>query len=236
MRDIIIGDVHGCLNELKELIKKLKLSNKDKIYFIGDLIDRGYDSAGVIKYIYELSRKYNIILILGNHDEKFLRYINKNKKKIKLEFENLINILDKKHIDFYLKSYYNYFIPQKNILLVHAGITHDIKLNFCENIIFNGEIKKTKFSILNLVRQIDDNGKMKSFDLKKGIESKVWYEDYNGEYGTIIFGHTPMMSNIPIKLKNSYCIDNGCVFGGWLSAIIINQNNNISFETVKFIE
>lgn len=84
MRNIIIGDVHGCLDELKELINKLELSSADHLFFIGDLIDKGPDSVGVVKYVYELSKLYSTVLILGNHEEKFLRFLyNKvNNKKL----------------------------------------------------------------------------------------------------------------------------------------------------------
>jgi hypothetical protein len=177
---------------------------------------------------------YKVILILGNHDEKFLRYILRTNKILKLEYEYLKNKLSNDHIKFYLNSYYNYFIEEKNILLVHAGITKDILLKHNENILFNPNIKKSKLSLLNLVRQVDENGRMKNFNIKNGIESKIWCEEYNGEYGTIIFGHTPIMTNSPVKLKKSYCIDNGCVYGGWLSAIILSRNNHISFKSTKF--
>lgn len=236
MRDIIIGDIHGCLNELIVLINKLNLKKNDTIYFIGDLIDRGEDSAGVIKYIYELSKKYKVVLILGNHDEKFLRYIKKNKKIINQEYEFILKKIEKKHIDFYEKSYYNYFIPEKNILLVHAGINDDIKLSLNENIPFNPNEKKSKYSILNLVRQIDEKGKMKFFDINVGIESKFWNTNYQGEYGKIIYGHTPIIQNKPVYFQNSICIDNGCVFGGWLSALLIDKNLKISFESIRFLK
>jgi predicted MPP superfamily phosphohydrolase len=65
MRHIIIGDVHGCINELKSLIEKLQLEAEDKLYFIGDLIDKGPDSVGVVKFVRELSKRYPLILILG---------------------------------------------------------------------------------------------------------------------------------------------------------------------------
>ena len=89
MRNIIIGDVHGCLDELKELINKLELSSTDNLFFIGDLIDKGPDSVGVVKYVYELSKLYSTVLILGNHEEKFLRFLyNKvNNKKALVEMK-----------------------------------------------------------------------------------------------------------------------------------------------------
>ena len=92
------------------------------------------------------------------------------------------------------------------------------------------------YSILNLVRQIDEKGKMKFFDINVGIESKFWNTNYQGEYGKIIYGHTPIIQNKPVYFQNSICIDNGCVFGGWLSALLIDKNLKISFESIRFLK
>ena len=109
----------------------------------------------------------------------------------------------------------------------HFKLTDDIKLSLNENIPFNPNEKKSKYSILNLVRQIDEKGKMKFFDINVGIESKFWNTNYQGEYGKIIYGHTPIIQNKPVYFQNSICIDNGCVFGGWLSALLIDKNLKI---------
>ena len=85
MRHIIIGDIHGCIDELKMLIQKLELQQDDHLYFIGDLIDRGPDSVGVVKYVKALSEDYAVVLILGNHEEKFLRYLQHLENKTGME-------------------------------------------------------------------------------------------------------------------------------------------------------
>ena len=78
--------------------------------------------------------------------------------------------------------------------------------------------------------------KMKFFDINVGIESKFWNTNYQGEYGKIIYGHTPIIQNKPVYFQNSICIDNGCVFGGWLSALIIDTNLKISFKSIRFLK
>lgn len=128
MRNIIIGDVHGCLDELKELINKLELSSADHLFFIGDLIDKGPDSVGVVKYVYELSKLYSTVLILGNHEEKFLRFLyNKvnNKKalaemKTTPDFEILESTLLDDEIEFLKQSFYTFNIKEQNIVLLHG--------------------------------------------------------------------------------------------------------------------
>jgi len=71
----IIGDVHGCIDELQELIQQLAPGAYDQLIFIGDLIDRGPDSSGVVRQVVQWSKQLNVKLILGNHEEKFLRYV-----------------------------------------------------------------------------------------------------------------------------------------------------------------
>lgn len=91
IRHIVIGDIHGCNLELNALVENLKLTKKDNLYFIGDLIDKGVDSVGVVKTVYSLSRDYNVKLILGNHEEKFLRYV-KNKEINQAALNSMKNI------------------------------------------------------------------------------------------------------------------------------------------------
>ena len=82
-RKIIIGDIHGCIDELKSLVSKIAITSNDELFFIGDLIDKGPDSVAVVKYVYALSKKNKTILILGNHEEKFLRYLHNKAHNVK---------------------------------------------------------------------------------------------------------------------------------------------------------
>jgi predicted phosphodiesterase len=69
-RTILIGDVHGCLRELDALLEVLRPGRDDALWFLGDLVDRGPDSAGVVRRV----RGLGAGLVLGNHDEKHVRY------------------------------------------------------------------------------------------------------------------------------------------------------------------
>ena len=65
---IAIGDIHGKLDKLKNLFGKLSFTESDTIIFMGDYIDRGEDSKGVIDYICALKEKYNVVTLKGNHE------------------------------------------------------------------------------------------------------------------------------------------------------------------------
>lgn len=79
MSTYAIGDIHGCLEELRRLISNLEnhagLCKDDTLVFVGDYIDRGPDSKGVIDYLLELEQKYNCVFLMGNHEDMMLWYL-----------------------------------------------------------------------------------------------------------------------------------------------------------------
>lgn len=75
-RIIAIGDVHGELKKLKRLIFKIQPKKDDTIIFLGDYIDRGYDSCGVIDFIIGLKKHFNVICLKGNHEGFVTAYLN----------------------------------------------------------------------------------------------------------------------------------------------------------------
>ncbi len=68
-RIFAIGDVHGCLRQLDAILDALAPLQSDRIIFVGDLIDRGPDSAGVIKRVLQLRKSHSIAVIRGNHEQ-----------------------------------------------------------------------------------------------------------------------------------------------------------------------
>ena len=81
MKTIVIGDVHGCYEELKDLIMTLENNGEynrelDKIVFLGDYIDRGKNSRMVIKFIRDLQKSGNVVALMGNHEDMLIGYIN----------------------------------------------------------------------------------------------------------------------------------------------------------------
>ncbi|WP_139068857.1 metallophosphoesterase, partial [Hyphomonas sp. ND6WE1B] len=76
MKTAIIGDVHGALAPLLALITKLALGAGDRLVFVGDLVDKGPEPAGVVRFVRQLSETapYEVILIEGNHEDRHRRY------------------------------------------------------------------------------------------------------------------------------------------------------------------
>jgi hypothetical protein len=241
MRHIIIGDVHGCLAELEELISLLSPAADDKLYFIGDLVDKGPDSAGVVQYVRRLAENQPLILVLGNHEEKLLRFIQhketqsaalqqmKNTEKLEL----LMGQLSTADIQFLSSAYINYIIVEAGVCLLHGGIPGNNKTDLSVNNPYSLDVfKKLKGAELILkTRFLDQAGNFVS--LGQEDESSVfWSEVYDGHFGKVIFGHHPVVAAEPTVFPNAINIDTGCVFGGWLTACVI-ENNQISFKNVK---
>ena len=90
MRKFAVGDIHGCLHLLKKLIDIIQPTNEDTIIFLGDYIDRGPDSKGVIDFLIDLKDKTNCIFLIGNHEDMMLQYLKSYRNKVK----KLISILN----------------------------------------------------------------------------------------------------------------------------------------------
>lgn len=120
MRTLIIGDIHGCYRELSDLVEKFGPTDIDQIYSVGDVINRGPDSANCIKLLKDLKAK----VIMGNHEHWYLNSfpftINTKQNKI---FKTL-------EIEDHMRWMYDlpYYIETEKFIIVHAGFDPRIPL------------------------------------------------------------------------------------------------------------
>ena len=152
MQRYVIPDIHGCANTLQALLDKIGLSQSDQLYLLGDYIDRGKNSAGVLDSIISLQEQsYQVFPLRGNHEENLLHaYHNYNPKVLahyitKLSKSNLLNDQNEipiKYIDFItsLPDYYEL----DNYWLVHAGFD-TTKDNFLQDRLAMLEIRKFEY-------------------------------------------------------------------------------------------
>lgn len=215
---IIYGDLHGCLEDFQELRNKICPTSDDKEIVIGDILDRGPHSNELLKYV----RENNISSILGNHEYKYLRYKKHQDNYIKTSKKNPMTLSDKKLEIFnkltaedfeYLKSL-PFFMKIDNLTLIHAGLTNQIDLDTAKR----KELEKVLW-----IRTLDENQKTLSLS-DDNPSAKFWSEYYNGNQGTIVYGHEPF-SEVKIDTY-SFGIDTGCVYGNKLTALVINNTNN----------
>jgi serine/threonine protein phosphatase 1 len=206
-RTFIIGDIHGCLGLLKGLMDKIDWDPRnDNLVFLGDYIDRGRESRGVVDYIIGLKKiSPNIQCLMGNHEELFLNYINGDDDGTFL-YNGGVNTLtsyfegDSIHIDpdhlFFLKSL-SIMVELDEYYIVHAGFKPGVDVK-------------------------DQTTKDKLW-----IREPFIFSDH--DFGKrIIFGHTPFSS--PLIMDNKIGLDTGAVYGNKLTCLEIPAMKFYSIE------
>jgi serine/threonine protein phosphatase 1 len=129
-RHIIVGDVHGMTLELKALVKAVELTKDDVLVFVGDLVDKGPDSAGTVAFARELREAgFTVVFVLGNHEEKHARFrkaFAKAGDKVKMngldELKAITAALSDADIEFLESAVPFHRIPEHNAVVVHGGI------------------------------------------------------------------------------------------------------------------
>ena len=246
MRYIIVGDVHGCFEPLRRLMKKVRLEQADCLVFVGDLINKGSNSRAAVRYLRQLRESgQEIVLVGGNHEEKFLRYVRHETKRqanstpnpiedAKGQLANLLAELDEEDISF-LRTWVLYEkLPAAfgGSLVVHAGIerAQDRLPGLTE---FNqmSNTKRQKYMTMMRVRRINAEGHM--IKLSDATESDpFWAEEYDGRFGHVFFGHMSVLAGKPTEFPHATGLDLGAVYGGRLCAALVERGPRTSYLTV----
>ncbi len=208
---IAIGDIHGCSESLKALWNKLELYSDSTFIFIGDYIDRGPDSKGVVDFLLKAKKERNCVFLRGNHEQMLLDSL-----KSKRDYNWLLNggdtTLDsynadgaeqipEVHLEFYRNT--NLYFESDDYFFVHAGVP---------------PFQSIKESI-------------KSDEYHDFF---LWGRDHIDSFETpwektVVFGHTPRPH--PIQKKKMIGIDTGCVYEklgyGKLTAVILPEQKFI---------
>lgn len=229
---VAVGDLHGCLEEFEELLKTLQYNkNQMRLVLLGDLVDRGPNSAGCVK----LARELNLECIMGNHEDKHLRWRRHEQKRLALDKENPMKRLsyDKKQVhDSLSEEDFNWLnnLPLKLELFqgtwaVHGGC--EPRFSFAD---------QTPSQIIR-VRYVNENGISQSLgkNFSQPSNTKYWSEVWHGPE-SIIYGHCVHSLKDPrLDDHGKYMclgIDTGCVFGGMLTGAIF-KDNGVEFVQVK---
>jgi len=117
-----IGDIQGCYDELQALLEKLKFSDSDSLWLVGDLVNRGPKSLETLRFIRQLGNRAKVVL--GNHDLHLLAVHYRQSKPKKFDtFQDILDAGDCDELMDWLKSQpLAYFDPQLNAVMTHAGI------------------------------------------------------------------------------------------------------------------
>ncbi|MBO9202177.1 MULTISPECIES: metallophosphoesterase [Niastella] len=191
MRKFIVGDIHGCYDELMELIEKVGLTAEDMLISLGDIVDRGNKSKEVYEFF--LNRP-NSVVLMGNHERKHqnnvLSYAQEIVKvQFGSEYEGFLKWLDG----------LDYFYETEEAIIIHAFFEHDT------------ELAKQKQEVLCGATAGD------RYLEKKYPEGSSWTAFYKGTK-PIIYGHQ-VVGEKPAIFNNTYGIDTGACHGDYLTAI-----------------
>jgi serine/threonine protein phosphatase 1 len=204
-RRIVVGDIHGCYDELMELLEKIGVGDDDRIFSVGDLITKGPKSKEVMELFMTDARFSTVI---GNHDLALRRKWNGEDIELKQAQKDAHKEL-KGEKDAYA-SFFNrtpFTIDLGTHLIVHAGFRPNVELH------------SQTTGDMTLLRTLGAD--------RESDEGTPWYYVYDGEQ-IVLFGHWP--SPEPRRGRKAIGLDTGCVYGYNLTAYIIETDE---FVTVK---
>lgn len=218
----IFGDIHGCRSELETLLTRLGYAlTRDEAgrpvgashpegrtaVFVGDLVDRGPDSPGVLRLVMGMVAAGHALCVSGNHEHKLGRYLEGRKVKIAHGLAATVEQLDREDEGFrerageFVASLISHYVLDGGALVVcHAGLPEK----------YHG---RASGRVRAHALWGDTTGETDEYGLPV---RRPWAEDYRGR-ATVVYGHTPTSS--ADWLNNTICLDTGAVFGGRMTAL-----------------
>ncbi|MEU9480836.1 polynucleotide kinase-phosphatase [Streptomyces sp. NPDC048191] len=208
----IIGDVHGCSAELEALLAELGYA--DGVHpdgrtavFVGDLVDRGPDTPGVLRRVMSMVETGNALCVPGNHENKYGRYLKGRKVQHTHGLAETVAQMAGESEEFtarvrrFLEGLVSHYVLDGGRLVVcHAGLPEK----------YHG---RTSGRVRSHALYGDTTGETDEFGLPVRYP---WAEDYRGR-AAVVYGHTPVPE--ATWLNNTICLDTGAVFGGKLTAL-----------------
>ncbi|MER5920747.1 polynucleotide kinase-phosphatase [Streptomyces mirabilis] len=208
----IIGDIHGCASELETLLGKLGYVDGAHpegrtAVFVGDLVDRGPDTPGVLRRVMSMVAAGDALCVPGNHENKLGRYLKGRKVQHSHGLAETIEQLDGESEEFHARVrefvdglVSHYVLDGGRLVVCHAGLPEK----------YHG---RTSGRVRSHALYGDTTGETDEFGLPVRYP---WAEDYRGR-AAVVYGHTPVPT--ATWLNNTICLDTGAVFGGKLTAL-----------------
>jgi polynucleotide kinase-phosphatase len=231
----IIGDVHGCLDELLELLREMGYQIRTlgsdggteydvrppegrKALFVGDLVDRGPNTPGVLRLVMDMVEADRAICIPGNHDVKLLRALRGRKVTLAHGLaESLEQLAEQPEefrgrvVEFIDGLVSHYVLDDGKLVVAHAGMKER----------FQG---RASGRVRSFALYGDTTGETDEFGLPVRQD---WAREYRGR-ATVVYGHTPVPE--ALWLNQTMNVDTGCVFGGMLTALRYPEREIVSVQ------
>ncbi|WP_417372807.1 polynucleotide kinase-phosphatase [Glutamicibacter protophormiae] len=230
----VIGDVHGCLEELVLLLAKLgydivrdrqgravdAFHPNRRAVFVGDLVDRGPDSPGVLRLVMGMVAAGHALAVPGNHEDKLVRALRGAKVTLKHGLDKTLEQLEaespefKREVQDFCRSLVSHLVLDDGKLVVaHAGLIEK----------YHGRASQ-RVRAFALYGQV--TGEMDEYGLPVRYP---WARDYRGD-AAVLYGHTPVTE--VAWINNTACLDTGCAFGGQLSALRYPEREVVAVEAL----
>lgn len=232
----VIGDVHGCRSELEMLLGELGYDVSrdqqdrpiDAVHpsgrrpvFVGDLVDRGPDSPGVLRLVMGMVKAGHAFCVPGNHENKLVRALGGRKVQVSHGLAETLEQLEKEHEDFrkevaeFCYDLVSHLVLDDGRLVVaHAGLKEA----------YHG---RASGRVRSFALYGDSTGETDEFGLPVRYP---WANDYRGQ-AMVLYGHTPTPD--AEWVNNTMCLDTGCVFGGKLTALRYPEKEVVSVPAEK---
>jgi serine/threonine protein phosphatase 1 len=218
-RTLVIGDIHGALLALSQVLERAAVTQSDRVIFLGDYADGWSQTPQVIDFLMEFRQTHDCILMRGNHDDLLWQWLggakdnvlwNKHGGSVTIQaYENIGSDVRKKHMAF-LESLQDYYLDQSNRLFVHAGFTslHGVTVEHFPRLLFWDR------TLWETALALDPN--MKTDDVSYPRRLLLYKE--------IFIGHTPVTRigrTVPVQRGNVWNVDTGAAFNGPLTIMDI---------------
>jgi protein phosphatase len=234
----IIGDIHGCADELEALLCELgyrvEWSERDseripavtpppgrKVVFVGDLVDRGPRTPDVLRLAMHMVEAGSAYGVMGNHDRKLMRWLDGRKVQTSHGLQQSIDQLSQESEAFrnrakaFLDSLRSHFwLDGGKLAVAHAGLKQEM--------IGRGSAAVREFALFG-----DTTGEMDEYGLPV---RRDWAAEYRGPV-SVVYGHTATAE--AQWVNNTICIDTGCVYGGKLAALRWPERELVSVPAAK---
>ncbi len=225
----LIGDVHGCFDELAALLKALEYRVSPshegfevyhpegrRLVFLGDLVDRGPKTPQVLRLAMDAVKSGDAFCVAGNHDAKLVKALLGHKVKTThglaesmSQMEGESDAFRAEVMDFLGQRSSHYVFDGGRLVAAHAGLPEEMH-------------GRQSGRVLNFCLYGETTGETDEFGLPVRYP---WATDYRGR-AVVVYGHTPV--DEPEWLNNTLCIDTGCVFGGKLTALRYPEKELVS--------
>lgn len=234
-RTILIGDLHGCCDDLLRLVKKCNVKADDRVIVLGDLIDRGPDNDKCVDWVMQRERvQGSQACILGNHEERHIQYADIERKKGYVDVQVPTHIATRQQLR---PEHYDYFrrlplfirLPEFNVVAVHAGVYPGRPIEAQEpRHLLHAQMFKPYDKWGNPTRNYKTCWPSRVPDNEDGWA--FWTKFYDGPE-TIVFGHSVL--DKPLITDKVIGIDGGSVFGRQLHAYILPDKVIVSVNGAK---